>query len=606
MAALLAGQGLAAREITVRGTVRDEQRQPLPAVAITVKHTTHGALTDAQGRYAIAAEKGDTLQFSFIGYKTEEKVVTDSVMDVTLKAEENAMEEVVVTGYHAVKRVSHTGAVATMAASPLARSRMARPPFIPTNREEYRHFTPNTFLLAMEEPLSTFSIDVDAASYANARRYLNNGQLPPKDAIRTEEFVNYFRYDYLAPRSDAPVSITTETATAPWNSAHRLVRVGIKAKEVETKRLPASNLVFLIDVSGSMYAPNKLPLLKSSLKLLVEQLRPQDRVAIVTYANGTEEALAPTPGDQKAAIIQAIEGLEAAGGTNGSGGIQHAYRLAEQHFLPDGNNRVILATDGDFNIGPSSPEALEELIAAKRESGIHLTVLGFGMGNYKDNRMQTLAERGNGNHAYIDNLLEAKKVLVSEFGGTLFTVAKDVKVQVEFNPARVRAYRLIGYESRLLEAEDFNDDTKDAGEMGAGHTVTALYEVIPVGVESAALPDIDPLKYQKPDTRRDTRLTDSPELLTVKLRYKEPQSARSQKMEVAVTDKGTPLAKASEDFRFAAAVAGFSMLLQHSPYLNGLTYADIIRLARSSVSDDAEGYRREFVRLVETASLLAK
>ena len=292
MAALLAGQGLAAREITVRGTVRDEQRQPLPAVSITVKHTTHGTLTDAQGRYAIAAEKGDTLQFSFIGYKTEEKVVTDSVMDVTLRAEENAMEEVVVTGYHTVKRVSHTGAVATMAASPLARSRMARPPFIPANQEEYRHFTPNTFLLAMEEPLSTFSIDVDAASYANARRYLNNGQLPPKDAIRTEEFVNYFRYDYPTPRGDAPVSVTTETATAPWNSAHRLVRIGIKAKEVETKRLPASNLVFLIDVSGSMYAPNKLPLLKSSLKLLVEQLRPQDRVAIVTYANGTKEALA--------------------------------------------------------------------------------------------------------------------------------------------------------------------------------------------------------------------------------------------------------------------------------------------------------------------------
>ena len=496
--ALLIGQSLAAQTIAVRGIVRDSLRQPLAGVSVIVKHAYRGVVTDVQGRYALTARIGDTLRFAFIGFKAAEKAVADSVVDVVLYEDNASLEEVIVTGFQTIAKVSYAGAAVTVAAAPMSRSPRGYSPFAPVDREKYRHFTPNAFLLAMDEPLSTFSIDVDVASYANMRRYLNNGQLPPRDAIRTEELVNYFRYDYPAPRGADPVSVTTETASAPWNAAHRLVRVGIKAKDIDTEKLPASNLVFLIDVSGSMGAPNKLPLLKSSLKLLVEQLRPQDRVAIVTYASGTEEVLAPTPGDRKADILQAIEGLEAGGGTNGAGGIQRVYRLAEQHFLPEGNNRVILATDGDFNIGASSPQALEELIAAKRETGIHLTVLGFGMGNYKDNRMQSLAEKGNGNHAYIDNLLEAKKVLVSEFGGTLFTVAKDVKVQVEFNPARVRAYRLLGYESRLLDAEDFNDDTKDAGEMGAGHTVTALYEVIPAGVESAALPDIDRTKF-RPD-----------------------------------------------------------------------------------------------------------
>ncbi len=472
------------------------------------------------------------------------------------------------------------------------------------NTEEYNEFAANRFLLALDEPLSTFSIDVDNAAYSNVRRFINQGTLPPVDAIRTEEFLNYFAYDYPAPRGNDPVSITTEVSYAPWNTQHKLVHIGIKAKEIATENLPASNLVFLIDVSGSMDFSNKLPLLKSSLKLLVKQLRPQDRVAIVTYANQTKEVLTSTPGSDKAKILAAIDGLYASGGTAGGDGIQRAYRVAENNFIKGGNNRIILATDGDFNIGISSPKELEKMIETKRATGIYLTVLGFGMGNYKDNRMQVLAEKGNGNHAYIDNLTEAKKVLVNEFGGTLFTVAKDVKIQVEFNPAKVQAYRLIGYESRLLEAKDFNDDTKDAGEMGAGHSVTALYEIIPVGVKSNFAPTIDPLKYQKTGKDEKKALTDSPELLTVKLRYKQPNSHKSSKMEVAVIDKDTPIKKSSENFRFSAAVAGFGMLLQNSDYKNDFTFDNVIDLAKQATSYDPEGYRKEFIRLVESAALL--
>lgn len=473
------------------------------------------------------------------------------------------------------------------------------------NTEEYNNFSQNQFQRALDIPLSTFSIDVDVASYSNMRRFINNGQMPPADAIRTEELLNYFTYDYPAPQGKDPVRITTEVSTAPWNPQHRLVHIGIKAKEIATENLPASNLVFLIDISGSMSSHNKLPLLKSSLKLLVQKLRPQDRVAIVTYANHTNEVLPSTSCEDKGKILSVIESLYAGGGTAGSDGIQRAYRIAEANFIKDGNNRIILSTDGDFNIGPSSTQELEKMIETKRSSGIYLTVLGFGMGNYKDNRVQTLAEKGNGNHAYIDNLTEAKKVLVNEFGGTLFTVAKDVKIQVEFNPAKVQAYRLIGYESRLLEDKDFNDDTKDAGEMGAGHSVTALYEIIPVGIRSNLLGDIDPLKYQKTEKKEGKKsLTDSLELLTLKLRYKQPDSNKSSRMEVSVIDKNTSLDNASENFRFSAAVAGFGMLLQDSKYKNDLTYDGIIRLARKATHYDPEGYRKEFIRLAESAALL--
>ena len=573
--------------------------QPLPGVTIIIKNTSIGTVSNVSGEFSIQAQIGDTLVFSFIGLQTRLVKVEKTKLLVKLHGDQNQLEEVVVSGYHTVKKEAFVGSCVTVKGNSVQR----RADYY-SNTEEYNSFSQNQFRKALDAPLSTFSIDVDVASYSNMRRFINNGQIPPADAIRTEELLNYFTYDYPAPRGNDPVSITTEVSAAPWNPQHRLVHIGIKAKEIAMENLPASNLVFLIDVSGSMSDPNKLPLLKSSLKMLVQKLRPQDRVAIVTYANHTKELLPSTSCENKQKIISVIESLYASGGTAGGDGIQRAYRIAEASFIKNGNNRIILATDGDFNIGLSSPQELEKLIETKRSSGIYLTVLGFGMGNYKDNRVQTLAEKGNGNHAYIDNLTEAKKVLVSEFGGTLFTVAKDVKIQVEFNPAKVQAYRLIGYESRLLEDKDFNDDTKDAGEMGAGHSVTALYEVIPVGVKSNLLGDIDPLKYQKTEKKEKKSLTDSPELLTLKLRYKQPDSDKSSKMEVAVIDKNTSLNNVSENFRFSAAVAGFGMLLQDSKYKNDLTYDDIIHLAREATQYDPEGYRKEFIRLVESAALL--
>lgn len=573
--------------------------QPLPGVTIIIQNTSIGTVSNVSGEFSIQAQIGDTLVFSFIGLQTRLVKVEKTKLLVKLHGDQNQLEEVVVSGYHTVKKEAFVGSCVSVKGNSLQR----RADYY-SNTEEYNSFSQNQFRKALDAPLSTFSIDVDVASYSNMRRFINNGQIPPADAIRTEELLNYFTYDYPAPRGNDPVSITTEVSAAPWNPQHRLVHIGIKAKEIAMENLPASNLVFLIDVSGSMSDQNKLPLLKSSLKMLVQKLRPQDRVAIVTYANHTKELLPSTSCEDKQKIISVIESLYASGGTAGGDGIQRAYRVAEASFIKNGNNRIILATDGDFNIGLSSPQELEKLIETKRSSGIYLTVLGFGMGNYKDNRVQTLAEKGNGNHAYIDNLTEAKKVLVSEFGGTLFTVAKDVKIQVEFNPAKVQAYRLIGYESRLLEDKDFNDDTKDAGEMGAGHSVTALYEVIPVGVKSNLLGDIDPLKYQKTEKKEKKSLTDSPELLTLKLRYKQPDSDKSSKMEVAVIDKNTSLNNVSENFRFSAAVAGFGMLLQDSKYKNDLTYDDVIHLAREATQYDPEGYRKEFIRLVESAALL--
>lgn len=592
-----------AQKIQVSGKVMlAADSSVLPGVTILIKNTNIGVVTNSQGNYTIQANIGDTLRFSFIGLEILYIPVKETKLNVYLNTDDETaiVGETIVTGYSDTHRASavlklHSGMRIRGRAMPLAYER---------NTEEYNEFAANRFMLALDEPLSTFSTDVDNAAYSNVRRFINQGTLPPVDAIRTEEFLNYFAYDYPAPRGNDPVSITTEVSNAPWNTQHKLVHIGIKAKEIATENLPASNLVFLIDVSGSMDFSNKLPLLKSSLKLLVKQLRPQDRVAIVTYANQTKEVLTSTPGSDKAKILDVIDGLYASGGTAGGDGIQRAYRVAENNFIKGGNNRIILATDGDFNIGISSPKELEKMIEMKRASGIYLTVLGFGMGNYKDNRMQILAEKGNGNHAYIDNLTEAKKVLVNEFGGTLFTVAKDVKIQVEFNPAKVQAYRLIGYESRLLEAKDFNDDTKDAGEMGAGHSVTALYEIIPVGVKSNFAPTIDPLKYQKTGKDEKKALTDSPELLTVKLRYKQPNSHTSSKMEVAVIDKDTPIKKSSENFRFSAAVAGFGMLLQNSDYKNDFTFDNVIDLAKQATNYDPEGYRKEFIRLVESAALL--
>lgn len=473
--------------------------------------------------------------------------------------------------------------------------------------EEYNQFAENKFRLAKNEPLSTFSVDVDAASYSNMRRFINRGELPNKDAIRIEELVNYFSYNYPEPSGNDPVKITTEVGNCPWNNQTRLIRIGLKAREIPSDNLPASNFVFLIDVSGSMNGATRLDLVKSSLKLLVNNLRDKDRVAIVVYAGAAGEVLPSTSGGDKQKIKEALENLSAGGSTAGGAGIQLAYKIAKQNFMKGGNNRIILCTDGDFNVGISSNDGLQKLIEEERKSGVFLSILGYGMGNYKDSKMQTLSQAGNGNHAYIDNLQEANKVLVNEFGSTMHTVAKDVKLQIEFNPVKVQAYRLVGYETRLLNKEDFNDDMKDAGEMGAGHTVTAFYEVIPAGIKSNLIGSVDPLKYQDETdkTPKSEFYTKYPsELLTVKLRYKQPDGDKSQKLEIPVIDDKKD--NVSGDFRFASAVAMFGQLVKESQYKGESSYSKAISIANQGLENDPQGYRREFVRLMQTVQGLAQ
>lgn len=468
------------------------------------------------------------------------------------------------------------------------------------NTEEYGRFEENAFLKVADNPLSTFSIDVDRASYSNIRRFLRDGQRPPRDAVRIEEMVNYFTYDYPEPPASQPFSITTEMARAPWNEKNRLLLVGLQGRRIKTADLPPNNLVFLIDVSGSMQSPDKLPLVKRSLDLLVDELRPQDRVAIVVYAGNAGLVLPSTPGSNKGAISAAIQQLEAGGSTAGGEGIQLAYKVAKENFLEKGNNRVILATDGDFNVGVSSDGELEQLIESKRRDRIFLTVLGFGTGNIKDSKMELLADKGNGNYAYVDSLSEARKVLVEEMGATLFTIAKDVKIQIEFNPAHVAAYRLIGYENRLLRKEDFNNDTKDAGDIGAGHSVTALYEIVPPGGEIPGDASVDPLKYQAQTAKS------SPEMLTLKLRYKDPDSETSKLITRPLLDAHGEIATASDNLRFAAAVAELGMLLRDSKFKGDASYDEVRQLAQKSLGSDDEGYRADFLTMVAAASRLPK
>ena len=467
----------------------------------------------------------------------------------------------------------------------------------------------------LDQPLSTFSADVDTASYTNVRRFLTQGQRPPVDAVRIEELVNYFPYSYAPPTGTAPFAVALEAASAPWAPEHRLVRIGLKGREVSDATRPAANLVFLLDVSGSMDAPNRLPLVKQSLRLLTGKLRPDDQVAIVVYAGASGLALPSTSAAHKAEILDAIDQLQAEGSTNGAAGIQLAYDIAKAHFVTGGVNRVILATDGDFNVGVSSEGELVRLVEEKAKTGVYLTVLGFGMGNYKDATLEQLADKGNGNYAYIDSLAEAKKTLVEQAGGTLVTIAKDVKLQVEFNPATVQAYRLIGYENRLLAKEDFNNDQVDAGEIGAGHTVTALYEIVPVGVAlPGETPAVDPLKYQMVSDQPSASLGKSDktengsraELLTLKIRYKEPAGEISNKLEFALQDTGAHFEDATQDFKFAAAVAAFGMELRGSPYKGKLTLADVATWGRAGVGSDPGGYRNEFLGLVEKAQHLVQ
>lgn len=508
---------------------------------------------------------------------------------------------------HKLKAETQTGPAARVAASAgshhFTPPRPIMPPHPPVhpaewNRESYDNVEENRFINSSNDPLSTFSIDVDTASYANIRRFLNQGQLPPRGAVRAEEMINYFDYRYPEPGQNHPFSVHAEVGPSPFHSDYKLVKIGLKARNMPTEKLPPSNLTFLIDVSGSMNQPNKLGLLKQSLKMLAGQLGPMDRVSMIVYAGSDRVVLEPTPGSDRDAILQAIDNLRSGGSTHASSGILTAYELARKSFMPGGNNRVILASDGDFNVGVTSRDELQALIEKQRDKGVYLTVLGFGNTNYHDDTMEVLADKGNGNYAYIDSLLEAKKVLIKERSSTLFALARDVKIQVEFNPALVGAYRLIGYENRALQDEDFKDDTKDAGEIGLGHTVTALYEVMPAGHKD--IPSVADLKYQKPANNPGL----SSEMLTVKVRYKPEGAQASVLLTHSLDNRTVPMSQTSTDFRFAATVAGFAMLLRESPHIGTFDWNSCLEMAKQARGKDGEGYRAEFARLVETAELL--
>ncbi|WP_010227330.1 vWA domain-containing protein [Gillisia marina] len=569
---------------TITGKVTDSQGLPLPGVNIIIKGSSNGVQTDFDGNYSIDAEKGDVLVFSYIGFKAKLVTIkTKDVINLQLESDNSSLEEVIVTGYGKSIRIR-------------GQSNTNRPI---TANESYKEIEENKFKLVKASPLSTFSIDVDKAGYSNIRRMINNGIKIPKDAVKIEEMVNYFNYDYKQPTGHVPFSIQTELIQTPWNSVTKLVKIGIQGKRIPLDNVPPSNLVFLLDVSGSMGQPNKLPLLQSAFSLLTNQLREQDKISIVVYAGAAGVVLEPTSGDQKNKIKEALNNLNAGGSTAGGQGIELAYQIARDNFIKNGNNRVILATDGDFNVGLQSDRAMKDLIEEQRESGVFLTALGFGMGNYKDSKLETLAQAGNGNHAYIDSMQEAQRVLGTEFGGTIYTIAKDVKIQVEFNPENVEAFRLIGYENRLLNDEDFKDDKKDAGELGSGHNVTAVYEIIPPGTKSEYLKGIDDYKY----TRQVSKGNNSEELLTVKFRYKEPDGKKSKLIEsvVKLSSEKSP----STDFNFISAVALFGMNLSESEFTNGKQIFSVLELAEKGRGEDKDGYRAEFIRLVKSYESLS-
>lgn len=598
-------------QVTISGRITDAPTgQPLPGAEVFVSGQTTSVIADIGGAYTFLLP-GDgwdgrevRVRAELAGYQSVERTVV--ISGATAQADlalspggdgrlEEALRMALPASAPSVSATRRTGAARRAYAASGSQASpggefVRRPLF---NTESYAHIAESGFLGVEGNPLSTFAIDVDRASYSNMRRFIDGGMRPPIDAIRIEELVNYFTYEYPAPGGPHPFSVTTEVGAAPWRPAHRLVRIGIQGREVAGGNLPAGNLVFLIDVSGSMQPPEKLPLLKSSLRLLVAQMRPADRVAIVVYAGKAGLALPPTSGRNKSEILFAIDRLKAGGSTAGGAGLRLAYEVARENFSEEGNNRVILASDGDFNVGPSSDAEMIRLIEKERESGVLLSVLGFGTGNLRDSKMERLANHGNGTYAYIDGEREAAKVLVSEFAGTLLTIARDVKVQVEFNPRAVRAYRLIGYENRALRAEEFADDRKDAGDLGAGHSVTALYEVVPVGVETPDMPESPPLRYREPGEV--TRQAASGELGFIQLRYKRPDDSKSVLTQQGLLDRG---GAGSGDLRFAASVAAFGMLLRTSGHVGDFSLGDVLELARGSLGDDGEGYRREFLGLV--------
>lgn len=596
---------------TITGIVTlESDGAPLPGVSVMEKGTNKGTQTDFDGKFSITVSSPKaTLIFSYIGCITQKiKLKGTTHLNVVMKEDSQALEEVVVTGMGISRQSKRLGSVVVPVENQAEISIADSPDYDVVVGDYFKDHRPNTegyatihendFKDVMINPLSTFSVDVDRASYANVRRMINNGYLPNKDAVRIEEMVNYFKYDYEEPKDEHPFSINTELSSCPWNKGNMLLRIGLQGKKIQMDALPPSNIVFLIDVSGSMNSSNKLPLLKSSLRLLLETLRPQDKVAMVVYAGSSGLVLPSTSCTEKQTILNALEQLQAGGSTAGGAGLKLAYKVAEENFIEGGNNRIILATDGDFNVGPSSNAEMERLVESNRDKNIFISVLGYGMGNYKDDKAELIADKGNGNYAYIDNLLEAKKVLVSEFGGTLFTIAKDVKFQLEFNPAQVSGYRLIGYENRLLNEEDFDDDTKDAGEIGSGHTVTALYEIIPTTKSN----DGKNLQYQKAILTE--KALNSNDLVTLKLRYKQPDGEKSTLIVNAVKNEPIDLFDTSNDFRFAAAVSEFGMLLRKSEHLNGTTWEGAIQMATLAKGKDEEGYRGEMIRLMQSAQLM--
>ena len=587
---------LYAQEYEVTGKVTDVSNNPLPGVSVLIKGTTQGVSTDFDGKYTIKVKNGDILEFSSLGMKTKQvKVNGQKVINVVLEEDNVALQEVVVTSYETAKRRDVTSSsIRIRGAGSVSGNYVTKNGYtLNSSRETYKAIDEGGFKKTAKDPVTTFSADVDRASYSNVRRMLNYGQKPHKDAVRIEELINYFDYNYTPPAegSKTPLNATTTLSSCPWNPDNYLLRIGLQAKKIDLTKAPPSNIVFLIDTSGSMDEPNKMPLLKASFKLLLDNLRPEDRIAIVVYASQTGIALPSTPAKEKEKISKVIDDLVASGSTAGGAGLQTAYEVAEKNFLPKGNNRIILATDGDFNVGISSRDELQRLVEEKRNNGIYISVLGYGMGNYRDDMVETIANKGNGNYAYIDNFTEAKKVLVNEFGGTLYTVAKDVKLQLEFNPQYVKEYRLVGYENRTLANEDFEDDKKDAGEIGAGHTVTALYELIPTKGATT-----DGLRYQK-----QVKEGFANELAFLKIRYKDPvvKDAKSVEESTPIPFTLTDLSQTDDDYRFAAAVAEWGMLLRNSKYKAKSSYKQVIDLAKNATGKDEEGYRKEFIRLVE-------
>jgi Ca-activated chloride channel homolog len=620
---------------SITGSVTESNGSVLAGVNITVKGTKTKTVSGTDGTYTLKLVAGNyTLVYSLTGYSTIEKQITlvkgkaqtlnvelvnnspmfDKVaMPSPIREEAKMHTKMAVNGKpmaYATGSYSVAYAAKSRAKAPIKTDKIrAKIMQVPRdsieqieghNTEEYGYWIENNYKSPINDALSTFSIDVDRASYANVRRFINSNTKPPSGAVRIEEMVNYFDYHYPQPQANSghPLSIITEIGACPWNKDHVLLHVGLQGKKMDLAKAPKNNLVFLIDVSGSMESENKLPLVKEALKILVNNLREEDHVAIVVYAGAAGCVLPSTSGANKAKILEGLDALHAGGSTAGGAGIQLAYKIAKDNFIKNGNNRIILASDGDFNVGVSSESELTKLVEEKRKEGVAFSVLGFGMGNYKDNKMEQLADKGNGNYAYIDNLDEAKKVFGKEMGGTLYTIAKDVKLQLEFNPSVVASYRLIGYENRLLNKEDFEDDTKDAGDIGAGHTVTALYEIIPKGVNSTAIetPSVHDLRYQQTTVKGNTK-----DMVYIKLRYKKPDTDNSILMEQNVVNQSISGNKTSDNFKFSAAVAGFAQILRGSKFIGDFDFNKAKTLASSSLGADTEGYRAAFVKLIDKA-----